>query len=70
MYSNKLLNKYKKFIHIPVICSGGIANDMDSKDCFVNGADAIAIAAAFHFKKTTISAIKASLTNSKLNIRP
>ena len=65
----ELLNEYKKIIHVPIICSGGIANGIHSQDCFFNGADAIAIAAALHFKKTSVNEIKDSLLGNKFEIR-
>tara|TARA_B100000674_G_scaffold327523_1_gene273226 strand:- start:2959 stop:3708 length:750 start_codon:yes stop_codon:yes gene_type:complete len=65
----KLLSKYRQFINTPLICSGGIANQMHTSNCFSKGADAVAIAAAFHFEKISINQIKESLIDNRVKIR-
>ena len=65
----KLLSKYRQFINTPLICSGGIANQMHITSCFSEGADAVAIAAAFHFEKISINQIKESLIDNRVKIR-
>ena len=65
----ELLKQIKQLTHVPLICSGGIANDIHAEECFANGADAAAIAAAFHFKKTSIKEIKTNLLAKGVDIR-
>ncbi len=65
----ELLRKLTDYINVPLICSGGIANDQHAKDCFCLGADAVAIAAAFHFKKIFISELKANLAANGIEVK-
>lgn len=44
----KLLKYIMPLVKVPIVCSGGISNSEDAFDCLENGAQAVAIAKAFH----------------------
>ncbi|MBI96454.1 imidazole glycerol phosphate synthase subunit HisF [bacterium] len=64
-----LLDLLHSNIDVPYICSGGISNSLDSSKCFNNGAQAVAIARAFHYNFINPSNLKKELLNSNINLR-
>ena len=64
----KLLNLIKKISKVSIICSGGIGNQRHAKDCFVNGADAIACARSFHYNEMQIKELKKFLIRENISV--
>ena len=64
----ELLNQIKQISKVSVICSGGISNYKHAKDCFENGADAIACAKSFHYNEMRIKDLKKYLYEENISI--
>ncbi len=64
----KLLNLIKQISKVSIICSGGIGNYRQAKDCFDNGADAIACARSFHYNEMCIKELKNYLHEENISV--
>ena len=64
----KLLKLIKKISKVSIICSGGIGNQRQAKDCFENGADAIACARSFHYDEMQIKELKKFLIKENISV--
>lgn len=56
-------------VHVPVIACGGAGSPEDVLAGFTAGADAVAIASLFHYKKITIPALKGRLAEGGIKVR-
>lgn len=54
---------------VPLVYSGGVRNSLDCINLLSNRVDAIAIASAIHYGKTSIKAIKEDLIEQGFNVR-
>lgn len=68
-YDHELLNQINKEISVPMIASGGFGKLQDLEMAYENGADAVAIADAFHFDKLTIDDVRNHLIKSNIDTR-
>lgn len=68
-FDMEVLEHIRTRLDIPLICSGGISNATQAMNCLKSGADAIAIASAFHYEKISPIEIKSELKLSGLDIR-
>ena len=64
----ELLKLIKKISKVSIICSGGIGNQWQAKDCFENGADAIACARSFHYDEMQIKELKKFLVKENFSV--
>lgn len=64
----KLLNLIKQISKVSIICSGGIGTYKHAKDCFENGADAIACARSFHYNEMRIKDLKKYLLEENISV--
>jgi len=66
----ELIQSISSAVCIPFIYSGGIGRPSDVTDVFLKGgADAIAISAVLHFKKTTLKEIRDEVSSHAISIR-
>ncbi|MEL7473707.1 MAG: HisA/HisF-related TIM barrel protein, partial [Planctomycetota bacterium] len=68
-YDLALLRAVSSASTLPVIASGGAAGSEHMVDAFNAGADAVLAASIFHDQHTTIGAVKASLSQSGMEVR-
>lgn len=67
----RLIESVSKEVSIPVIASGGMGSLDDFKACVVDAhADAVAIAHMLHYKKLSVSEIKAFAMSNEIPVRP
>jgi cyclase len=64
-----LIELVSKNIQVPLVYSGGVRNFQDCANLLNRKVDAIAIASALHYKKTSITEVKTELLKSGFNIR-
>ncbi len=63
-----LLKLIKEISKVSIICSGGIGKNEHARDCFINGADAIACARSFHYDEIQIKELKEYLRKEKIRV--
>ena len=64
-----LLEYIIPFLKVPIICSGGISSSEHANECFKNGADAVAIAKAFHFSYINPITLRNELSKMGITLR-
>ncbi len=65
----ELITKVSEAVSIPVIASGGFAKSGDFVTAVEHGADAIAVAKAFHYGKANIAQVKKEAADKGINVR-
>lgn len=65
----ELIRKVSEAVSIPVIASGGCGNAVHFAEAVESGADAIAIAKAFHYGKMDVKTLKSALIQSGIDVR-
>lgn len=68
-YDLPMIEAVSKAVGIPVVASGGAGNVEHLRQAFAAGADAALAASIFHYKETSIPAVKESLARSGVPIR-
>ena len=64
-----LLEYIIPFLKVPIICSGGISSSEHANECFKHGADAVAIAKAFHFSHINPITLRNELSKMDITLR-
>ncbi|MBX2985083.1 MAG: imidazole glycerol phosphate synthase cyclase subunit [Bacteroidia bacterium] len=65
----ELIEKVSKAVTVPVIACGGFSNPSDFVRSIQSGADAVAIAKALHYGKTSVKEIKSVALASNIKVR-
>lgn len=65
----ELIEKVSKAVSIPVIASGGFGKAQDFNAAINSGADAVAIAKALHYDRTSIQTIKEAAKAAGIKVR-
>lgn len=69
-FDNALTKAVSEAVTVPVIASGGAGNSEHFKDTFIDGkADAALAASIFHYKETSVKAVKDYLKEEGVNVR-
>lgn len=69
-YDLDLVRSVSQAVSVPVVASGGMGSLHDLYDVIVTGkADAVAIADHLHYKRSTVSLLKDSLSNNGIEVR-
>jgi cyclase len=66
---NALIEAVTAAVPIPVIASGGVGAADHVIDAFASGADAVAMADAFHYNRLTLSEVRTAAINAGLKVR-
>lgn len=65
----ELIDLVSAAVSIPVIASGGLSSGQDFVEAVNSGADAVAVAKAFHYGKTSVAQVKQHAREKGINIR-
>ncbi len=65
----ELIRQVSQVVSIPVIASGGLSNAGDFVKAVGEGADAVAVAKAFHYGRVTVEQIKREAAEQGINVR-
>jgi cyclase len=65
----ELISKVAAAVSIPVIASGGLSGGEDFVDAVAHGADAVAVAKAFHYGRSSVAGVKQHAREHGINVR-
>ncbi len=65
----ELISKVSQAVSIPVIASGGLSGPGDFVSAVSGGADAVAVAKAFHYGRVNVGQIKSEAREKGINVR-